>query len=184
MRQLNPSSTVIEALEGYCRNDRSVAVAYFYFDFNKPGKLLYRNVVHSLIVQLWNQCPGGPDALKDLYEQTHNGSQQPNLDALLDILKLTVGLFSQTFIVLDALDESTGSERKKALEFLTNIMSWKTQTLHVLSASRVVPGIKGATQSLCTNRIDLCGQNFRIKQDIRSYLDDLLAQILIGLCRI
>ena len=122
--------------------------------------------------------------MKDLYERTHNGSQQPNLDALLDILKLTVGLFSQTFIVLDALDESTGSERKKVLEFLTNIMSWKTQTLHVLSTSRVVPGIEGATQSLCTDRIDLCGQNFRIKQDIRSYLDDLLAQILIGLYRI
>ena len=107
MRQLNPSSTVIKVLKGYCYNDRSVAVAYFYFDFNEPGKLLYRNMVHLLIFQLWNQCPGGPDALKDLYECTHNGSQQPNLDTLLDVLKVTVGLFSQTFILLNALDEST-----------------------------------------------------------------------------
>ena len=110
--------------------------------------------------------------MKDLYECTHNGSQQPNLDTLLNVLKVTVGLFSQTFILLNALDEST--ERTKVLKLLAGLISWKFQTLHVLLTSQVVPEIEGTMQSLYTICVDLCGKASGIAQDIWLFLDDLL----------
>ena len=67
------SSTLVEALQ--CDAERpssstSTAIPFFYFDFNDPAKLTFRNLIHSLIVQLLFRCPGIPLLLKDLYAES------------------------------------------------------------------------------------------------------------------
>ena len=149
-------------------------MAYFYFDFNDPEKLLFRSLIHSLVAQLLFQGPGTPVALKDLRVRNHNGTQQPNLGDLIAILKTMIGLFDQTYIVLDALDECTGLERDSALRFLAEMKSWDIQTLHVSVTSRSLLEIEEATECLCAFRVDLHGETAHIEHDIGRYLQDRL----------
>ena len=149
-------------------------MAYFYFDFNDPGKLLFRSFIHSMVAQLLFQGPGTPVALKDLCVRNHDGTQQPNLDDLIAILKAMVGLFGQTYIVIDALDECTGSEREGILKFLAKMKSWDLQNLHVLATSRPVPEIEDATKRLCASRVDLKSETSPINHDIERCLQELL----------
>ena len=90
-------------------------------------------MLHSLVFQLSKQCSG---PLRDLYKWTDNGSKQPTVDKLLDVLKKSAGSFNQAYIVLNGLDECVGSERTNVLKFLVDIQSWDLDPLHVLAASR------------------------------------------------
>ena len=160
------SSTVIEALKR--QSNSSVALAYFYFNFNNSDKLIYRHMLHSLVFQLLRRCPG---PLGELYERTDNGFQQPTVNELLDVLKKTVVLSSHTYIVLDGLDECFGSDRTNVLEFLAEIQSWNLQSLHVLAASRPELEIKEKMESLPGARhVDLHDATSRIDQDIHRFL--------------
>ncbi|ETW79576.1 hypothetical protein HETIRDRAFT_322741 [Heterobasidion irregulare TC 32-1] len=120
------SSTLVEALQ--CDAERpssstSTAIPFFYFDFNDPAKLAFRNLIHSLIVQLLFRSPGTPLLLKDLYMRNHEGKQEPKLDDLISVLKAMAAFFDHTYIILDALDKCTGTERAGILRFLAEIKS-------------------------------------------------------------
>ena len=169
MNSLYGSSTVIETLKR--RVDSSVALAYFYFNFNDSKKLIYRNMLHSLIFQLCNRCP---DPLRDLYKRTNDGSQQPTVDELLGTLKKTIGSYSQTYIVIDALDECISSELGEVLKFLAEVKTWNLKSLHILASSRPEQEIMEAVDSLHTCTVDLHDAHSRIKDDIRVYLDNVL----------
>ena len=150
-------------------------MAYFYFDFNDPEKLFFRSLIHSLVAQLLFQGPGTPVALKDLRVRNYNGTQQPNLGDLIAILKTMIGLFDQTYIVLDALDECTGLERDSALRFLAEMKSWDIQTLHVSVTSRSLLEIEEATELLRTHRVDLHStETSHVSHDIERYLQNIL----------
>ena len=137
MHLLYDSSAVNESLQ----HRADSALAYFDFNFNEPEKLIFRNMLHLLVFQLWNQCPGSSDPLMVLYE-IHMHSQQPTVDELLDVLKKSIGFFSHTFIVIDGVDECIRPERTSVLEFLAEIQSWDLQPLHMLAASRPEQEIK------------------------------------------
>ena len=165
-RLTHDSATIIEALKRQA--DSSVALAYFYFNFNDSKKLVYRNMLHSLVFQLLGRCSG---PLRDLYKRTDNGSQQPTLDELLEVLKKSIGFFSHAFIVIDGLDECIGPERTNVLKFLAEIQSWNLQPLHILVASRLEQEIKEKMESLpCACHVDLHGATSRIDQDIHRFL--------------
>ncbi|ETW83628.1 hypothetical protein HETIRDRAFT_415399 [Heterobasidion irregulare TC 32-1] len=154
-------STVIETLKR--RVDSSVALACFYFNFNDSEKLIYRNMLHSLIFQLCNRCPG---PLRDLYKRTNDGSQQPTVDELLGTLKKTIGSYSQTYIVIDALDECISSELGEVLKFLAEVKIWNLKNLHILASSRPEQEIMEAVDSLYTFTVDLHDAHSSIKDDI------------------
>ena len=170
MHLLHDSSTVIETLKA--RVDSSVALAYFYFNFNDSEKLIHRNMLHSLAFQFFQQCPG---PLIDLYKWTDDGSRQPTVDELLDVLKKSAGSFSHTYIVLDGLDECIGSDRTAVLKFLSDLQSWDLNPLHIFAASRPEQEIKEKMDTLRGGRrVDLHDTMSRINDDIQVYLDSVL----------
>ena len=170
MHLLYDSSMVLETLEA--RADSSVALAYFDFDFNDSKKLIYRNMLHLLVFQFFQQCPG---PLINLYKRTTDGSRQPTVDELLDVLRKSIGFLGQTYIVLDGLDECVGSERTKVLKFLAKVKSWDLEPLHILAASRPEQEIKETMDTLCgACHVDLHDAKSQINDDIKVYLDNVL----------
>ena len=163
------SSTAIEALQ--CQSDSSVGLAYFYFYFNDSEKLIYRNMLHSLVFQFLKRCPG---PLTDLYYRTDNGSRQPTVSELLDVLNKTVCSLRHTYIVLDGLDECGGAELTALLKFLAKAKSWNLENLHILATSRPEQAIKEAMAPLYTCLVDLHGVDSRINDDIDVYLKEFL----------
>ena len=171
------SSTLVEALQ--CDAERpssstSTAIPFFYFDFNDPAKLTFRNLIHSLIIQLLFRCPGIPLLLKDLYMRNHEGKQEPKLDDLISVLKGMAAFFDHTYIILDALDECTGPERAGILRFLAEIKSWGLHSVHLLATSQPVREIEERMESLHAGRLDLHGEISCINHDIQLYVKNIL----------
>ena len=167
------SSTIIEAVKHECGLNSTLAFAYFYFDFKDPGKQTYRNLICSLIVQLSWQFNSIPFVLQELYSQNQNGKQQPMPEALLMILKDLSKPFTHTYIVLDALDECTGTERSGVLGFIESLVGWGFNNLHLLVTSQKQPEIKRRLESLNCSQLDL-GVTL-LGQDIQIYVATMLA---------
>ena len=150
-----------------------MAVAYFYFDFSDYGKLSFQSLVHSLVTQLLFQGPGTPASLESLCARDLSG-QRVQVDGLTAILKALAEYFDKTYIVLDALDECTGSERAHVLRFLEEMKSWNLPALRVFATSRPEQDIDVVMENLCASRFDLHGETSRVDHDIRQFLESLL----------
>lgn len=115
------SSTIIEAIFHHCSNNSSLAVLYFYFDFNDAEKQRPESMLRSLIIQLSLQCISVPQALESLYTTCTNGLRQPAYDSLLATLHQMIGVFQESYLVIDALDAS--SDRNMLLANIEEITS-------------------------------------------------------------
>lgn len=168
------SSTVIHYLEEQITQPTQ-ALAYYYFDFNEPQKLLFRSLIHSLTKQLLAQCIGIPLPLKELFDKSHSGTKEPNLEDLIGALKIMMTLFDHVYIVLDALDECNQLEEQDyLLKFLQAVVNWKETRIHLLVTSRQILQIQEAILPLITHYIDLQGWSGRVATDIKLYIDNML----------
>jgi hypothetical protein len=164
------SSTIIQDVMLHCLSDSTLAVTYFYFDFNDIEKQRYENLIRSLIMQLSMQSKSTPKALNTIYSRYQEGQQQPTTDALTWALQHMVGDFHQTFIILDALDECT--EREELLGLIEKIVDWKLEKLHILATSRRESGIEDTLTPLITGQI--CIQSALVNGDILVYIRERL----------
>ena len=168
------SSTIIETVQRKFGPHSTLAFAYFYFDFNDPEKQKYNNLLRSLITQLSWRFQSVPSALRELYSQKQNGTQNPTSGDLLTLFKKLCEPFMHTYIILDALDECTGTERSHVLGFVETLVGWGFDNLHLLVTSQKQPEIERRLESLNCNQLDL-GTTL-IHQDIQIYIQTMLAE--------
>jgi hypothetical protein len=92
-------------------------------------------MLSALLLQLSTQDEGGQKDLEQLYE-TYK-TQTPPLDALFACLRLCLSHFSQSYLFIDALDESLeGPVREKVLSTIRRMRQWDMPTIHLLVSSR------------------------------------------------
>ena len=130
-------------------------VAYFYFDFNDSDKQTCNNLIRSLIKQLSMQNIGIPKSLKDLYTSKQDGQQEPSLAELLKTLEEIAVGFSESYIILDALDECAEKEKEELLGLIKEITRWERGKPHILVTSRREKDIEDELEPLCTASFDL-----------------------------
>jgi hypothetical protein len=109
------------------------AVAYFYFDFRDERTQRVKIMLHSIVLQLSAQSPSPYSALDRLYKVSE-GQTLPTYEDLLGVLDELLSEFGHTYIVLDALDES--SEADRLVEFISHLQDWAKQSLHLLFTSQ------------------------------------------------
>jgi hypothetical protein len=118
------------------------------------------------VAQLLVQCSNDTERLASLYNQIQSGIQHPSIELLLGLLRDLIQVFTQTFIVIDALDEC--SECEELMTFLETIHDWQVTTLHLLATSRQLPDIEETVVCLATD--SLCLQESNIMIDIAALL--------------
>ena len=160
------SSTIIESTVKHCSSDPSLALLYFYFNFNDPEKQRTESLLRSLLCQLTWQCLAVPGSLDSLYVSCGDGQRQPGSDALLTVLHQIMGMFHEVYLVIDALDEST--DIHELLESLRELSSWRETNYHILVTSRRIKIIGDSMELLASDQI--CIQSLRLNDDIRSYI--------------
>ena len=110
---------VQDLIKSALKQTYGVAYLYIYYDDQtnqSPSKLL-----GSLVKQLALQLKSFPAILESFYDKT----TPPNVDRCIQMLETVSCLFSKTFIVIDALDESdndTQKHRKVLLGAVTKLM--------------------------------------------------------------
>ncbi|KAF8499924.1 hypothetical protein JB92DRAFT_2677543, partial [Gautieria morchelliformis] len=145
-------STIIEEISLHCQSDPSLAVAFFYFDFNNKDTQPDA-VLRSLVVQLSLQCASTPSALAALFSRSADGRRSPSPEELMSTLKVLVEGFQIVYIVFDALDEC--SERNTFLTLLREVVSWGLGSLHLLVTSRKERDIEETLSSLVSHQVHM-----------------------------
>ena len=165
------SSTITQDVLSNYQSEPTIAVAYFYFDFNDSDKQRTEKLIRSLIVQLSAQCLHLPASLQLAYSRSQNGQNQLTVEDLRTLLHQVLESFNSTYILLDALDECT--DREDLLEFMEALVDWNVNDLHVLATSRKENDIAMSLEPLVT--CQLCIQSALVDADIRVHILDRLS---------
>ncbi|TEA20052.1 Ankyrin repeat and KH domain-containing protein 1 [Colletotrichum sidae] len=165
------SSTIIDDLV----TTASSSLAYFYFEFSDTTKRTLDNLLRSLIYQFHGRNGQSDLPIQDLWRScasTKKWNQPTNgqlYDCLVDVLKVNI----DSWLVMDALDESTtkeGSHVEGIFRFLEQLREDAKGKCHILVTSRNNPDIGAGLQwSSFEDRMSL--QEARQQQDIESYVE-------------
>jgi hypothetical protein len=161
------SSSIIEDLLN-SQTDNSLAVAFYYFDFNDFGKRNTASLIRALVAQLLAKILATSKYLEILSSQIDD--KQPDIDFLLELLQIFITELNQAYIVMDALDEC--EECEKLMKLIEIIRGWKFDRLHILVASRRLPEIEEVVANKAISSI--CLQN-STNQDIHILIQERLS---------
>ena len=182
MTDVSPvSSTVIQDIQILCKAGKA-SMAYFYFDFRDGNKQRLRDLLPSLLTQL-SACSGPCcDILSDLYLDHDEGKNQPSDNKLARCLKdmLTLPTADQrpTYLIIDALDESSNtsgipSPRERVLRLVKELVELCLPNLHICVTSRPEIDIRDVLEPLTSLRVSLHDQSGQ-KKDIEDYVKSVV----------
>ena len=133
-------------------------------------------MICSIVSQLYSQSAHRCQILEDLFDASNNGQRQPSVDELLKVLRGLIDNLNETFIVIDALDECDEAARRKSrqdtLRYLTKVLEWKLETLHVMITSRPEKDIEDNIQPFLDYDQKICIQSALVEEDIRLHIRD------------
>ena len=144
-------STIIEDIITSCRMDHSIALAYYYFDFNEHTKRTRDGLVRSLVSQLLDRSLENFRMMEKIFALCGEGRTEPSTGALTALLKKLIAQRKETYIVLDALDE--GVDILAVISLIDEIRGWHDQSLHILVTSRKERLIEEGLRQLITHQV-------------------------------
>ncbi|KAK2794033.1 hypothetical protein FQN51_000942 [Onygenales sp. PD_10] len=157
------SSNIIKNLAETCPSDSQIV--FFYFDFKDSDKQTCQGLLCSLVTQLSTQHAMIPKGLKQLHTR-HADTTPPCRKELMDTLHEMVANSSNTYIVLDALDECT--ESRELVGLIQDIFEWNIDTLHLMLTSRKEKLIDDSFQNFVRTRI--CLESTLVDDDIQLHI--------------
>ncbi|KAI2470654.1 hypothetical protein F4781DRAFT_421228 [Annulohypoxylon bovei var. microspora] len=162
------SSTVIEDLE----NTQSSNVIYFYFDTLHPRQQTYDDMLRSLIAQLYGKRNDAQAHLDSLYLACKDSRRQPSLESLCMTFQDMVQQAGEVWIILDAVDECTRSNKDQSIEVLTWIENLRKMqmNIHIFVASRREHDIKANIERYARSQDIFPIRSDLIEEDIRTYI--------------
>ena len=162
------SSEIIEQTTEYCKTRDHYQLAYFFFSFRETEKQKASNLSRSILAQLLEQIDHIPTTIQAFYEQYQHGvpSERGVMNSIRDLITK-----SQTYIIVDALDEcpNTEDERAELCNILKTMHSWNCERLHILVTSRKEADLMESLQPIVTQE-PIGIQGSVIDTDIRKFV--------------
>lgn len=160
-------STAIQHTFRETRHQHGVGIAFFYFSFTDEAKQDDNGMLRTLLLQLSVQLQDSEKDLEQLHAQYRSGS--PPVDVLLNSLRRFLGRFRDTYILLDALDESPRDcKREGVLRAIQVMRGWLIPSVHLLVTSRNELDIRGSLDPSCDQ--DLPIRDSEIDRDIANFV--------------
>ena len=151
-------------------------VAYFYFDFRDTDKQNRRNLLLSLLSQLFARSDLCCDMLHRVYVTHDNGAHKPTDDVLIQCLKesLASSIDLPIYVIIDALDECPNtfgmpSPRELVLGLVKELVDLSLPHLHICVTSRPEIDIRIVLEPLTSLRVSLHDETGQ-KKDIVDYI--------------
>lgn len=163
-------STIIEHIHALNGPGSANQHAYFYFDFSDPEKQTVVGMLRSVIAQLCSHKTQLPAELDALYLRCQEGKQQPGEQSLIQLLLCLVASSSQTYLMMDALDECV--ERQNLLD-LINRTILPSRKVNLVVTSREERDMTESFQETMDATVSLEGRE--IDGDINLYVHECLS---------
>jgi DNA replication protein DnaC len=158
------SFVVSNVLERY-DNDDQVGVAYVYCQYARHKEQTPEYLMSSILRQLLEQHNTISDEVKALYKSS-KGKHRLAPYQISDLLNVTLNLFTQTFIIIDALDELRSTDRNG---FVSQVLAVQEKfNVNVYATSRYIKEI--AQKASNTTQVDIRAR----EEDLRCSLDSIL----------
>jgi hypothetical protein len=166
------TSIVIDDLSTRFLANQNVGIAYLYCNFRRRDEQNAENLLASLLKQLIQERSSLPDSVKALHDHHRNKRTRPSFDEISRTLQSVAAMYSQVFIVVDALDECQASDgcRRK---FLTEIFNLQAKCgAHLFATSRFIVEITEVFKSSTSLEIQAT------RDDVERYLEGHMQQLL------
>lgn len=115
------SAILVDDLITRFEDKPNVGIAYIYCNFNRQDEQKVQDLLSSLLKQLSQKRTSVPDAVKDLYTRYRATSTRPRFDEVTKALQSVTSMYSDVFIVIDALDECESTCRTRLLDEMMKI---------------------------------------------------------------
>ncbi|KAF5516105.1 Ankyrin repeat and KH domain-containing protein 1 [Colletotrichum siamense] len=162
-------STAIQYAFRHRRSNPRVAIAFFFFSFTDVGKQSVSSMLRSLVLQLFGQLNGGCNYVMRLRD-TYRNSTPPD-QVLIDCLLELSRLFKDTYIMIDAIDESPRDEHREAV-LETLLLLRHKPGLHLLVTSRDETDIRETLNPSLKQHVTM--KNLSVDEDIARYISEHL----------
>ncbi|KAF7551874.1 hypothetical protein G7Z17_g4692 [Cylindrodendrum hubeiense] len=170
------ASVVIDDITTKFQTDPSVGFAYIYFNYRQQNQQTVENLMASLLKQLVERQPSLPLAVQVLGDQMSSW-RRPSISEIGQALESVIGLFSKSFIVVDALDECQESDECRT-EFLTVLLDIQAKSgLNLLATSRSIPSIEEKFSEFPSLKIRAQDE------DIRTYLNSRISRSALSVLK-
>ena len=132
---------MIDNLYTKFQSDASIGIAYLYCDFRRQHEQKTEGLLTSLLKQLAQKQASTPDGVQALYDQYANQPKRPSVNEISQALRSVSTLYSNVFIIVDALDECqiTDGCRTRLLSEIFDLQA--REKANIFSTSRVIPEI-------------------------------------------
>ena len=118
---------------------KKIPVTYIYCDYKRQHEQTPANLIASILKQLLQHCGSMPESVTRSYHHHVNAETRPALSEIYDMLTGVLADFSQIYMVVDALDELTASDRIRQILLATLRSLQKAGNVHLLMTSRFIP---------------------------------------------
>jgi hypothetical protein len=167
-------TSVVDKLIADASSPGAPVVVYFYCDYSNVDSLDVNRIVENFILQLVSTKSEIPEELESILLDAYTGIRKPDFDELLDILLSTIKFFGNIYIILDGIDECTGSNRTSVLKVVHSIMAPGPTVVKLLLASRADVDLEKAFNTcLC---LQISGND--ISADIETFVDSIISEKL------
>lgn len=134
------TAVVVNALVSRFSDDRSVGIAYLYFNFWQQDESKVEELFANLLKQLGQRMPSLPKYVRDLYNRHTENRTRPSLYEITKCLESVIKRFSRVFIIVDALDECATDNHCRS-KFMAELSKLPSYEANVFATSRFVPEI-------------------------------------------
>ena len=170
------SSIVVDDLDKRFQNDELIGIAYVYCDFRRQYEQRAGDLLASLLKQLTRGLGPFPECVKSLYDRHKDKSTRPSFGDILETLQSVAAFYSQTFIVVDALDECQQDDGNRE-RFLTAIFNLQAVCgVNIFATSREIPEIIERFSTHPTGSPPIQLEIRAHKDDVRRYLNGRIEQ--------
>ena len=163
------------------REAGTVIMAYFYCDFRDEDKQNCRNLLLSILSQLWDQSDLCFDVLERLYLAHDKGKRKPSDGTLEKCLTEALSLMAQgpVYLIVDAIDECPNNSgmptlREEVLDLVKTLVVLNLSNLRICVTSRPEIDIHTTLQPLTSLRVSLHNQTGQ-KKDIVDYVTSVVS---------
>ncbi|KAI0428933.1 ankyrin repeat-containing domain protein [Xylaria sp. FL1042] len=157
------TSIIVDNLHSRFNDEPDVGVAYLYCSFRRADDQKAEDLLASLLKQLAQKRSSLPDSVVSLYRHHKKERKSLSFNQISNTLRFVAAMYSQVFIVVDALDECPVYSSSRFLSEIFTLQA--TCTANIFATSRFIPEIVQKFEH---------GMSLEIrasKQDIYSYVD-------------